>query len=491
MTRISLVFLFCAAALHADVRLPNLISSGMMLQRDVPARIWGQADPGEEVTVRFRDQSAAAKADELGRWSVHLKPSAAGGPFEMRIQGRNSIVLNDVLVGDVWVASGQSNMEWEVERSRDAAKEIAAANYPRIRFFRVAHKVSDVPLDEVTTPGWKAVTPETIAPSSAVAYYFARHLHGKLNVPVGIIQAAWGGTPADAWTSYSALAADPGLMPVFTEWSKAITAFPAASARHAKAVKDWEANGKQGNRPAVPQGPGHQWQPAGLYNGMIAPLVPYAIRGVIWYQGESNAGAARAPVYHRLFSTMIRDWRQAWGQGDFPFLFVQLANYGKTGPGSQWPELREAQLQTLALRNTGMAVTVDIGDPADIHPTNKQDVGLRLALAARAIAYGEKLEYSGPIFRNVTREGRALRVWFDHAESGLKTQGGDLQSVEVQGPDGWVPAAARVEGSTLVVSSPEVEEPRAVRYAWADAPDARLYNGEGLPASPFRVMLDK
>jgi sialate O-acetylesterase len=490
MIQKTLVFALFAPALLAEIRVPRLISSHMVIQRDVPARIWGTANAAEPVTVRFRGQELKTAADELGRWGVHVWPGEAGGPFEVQIEGPgNRIVVDNVLVGDVWVASGQSNMEWPMSRSRDAEKEIAAANNPQIRVFRVMHKVSDVPLDDVQGPGWRPATPETMRDTTAVGYFFARHLNQQLKVPIAVIQSAWGGTPAESWTSARALAEDPALQPAFTAWARVLAAYPDSSAAYMHRVKEWENSGSKGARPAPPQGPGHQWQPAGLYNGMIAPLTPYAVRGFIWYQGESNAVPSRSTFYHRLFSTMIRDWRRAWGQGELPFLFVQLANYGKVAPDSTWPELREAQAQTLALRNTGMAVTVDIGDPQDIHPTNKQDVGLRLALAARAIAYGERgLVYSGPQYRQMTVEGPALRLWFDHAGGGLKSGSGELKGFTIAGRDRkFVPAQARIDKNTVVVTSPNIEQPVAVRYGWEASPEVNLFNTEGLPASPFRT----
>jgi sialate O-acetylesterase len=490
MRRIFAVALLVAPALLAEVRVPLVIGPHMVLQRDVPTRIWGTAAVDEPVTVRFRGQELKTSADDLGRWSVHLWPGEAGGPFELRVDGAgNRVVVDDVLVGDVWVASGQSNMEWPMSRSRDAEMEIAAANNPNVRFFRVMHKVSDVPLEDVQGPGWRAATSESMRESSAVGWFFARSLQQHLKVPIGIIQSAWGGTPAEAWTSGKALAADPALQPAFTDWSRVLAMYPTAHAAYMRRIREWEAAGSKGNRPAPPQGPGHQWQPAGLYNGMIAPLTPYAVRGFIWYQGESNATPSRAHFYHRLFSTMIRDWRAAWGQGELPFLFVQLANYGKVAPDNKWAELREAQTQTLALRNTGMAVTIDIGNPEDIHPTNKQDVGARLALAARAITYGERgLTWSGPLYRQATREGSVMRIWFDHTGGGLKANGGQLRGFTIAGRDGkFVPASAKIDKNTVVVSSPEVLVPAFVRYGWEASPDLNLSNVEGLPASPFRT----
>lgn len=484
-----------AACASARVQLPALLSDHMLLQRDTPIRIWGKADPGEQVAVEFRGETARTTADDIGRWSVFLSPAPAGGPYEMTVRGSNAITLRNILVGEVWVASGQSNMAWTVKASDNASEEIRAANYPKIRLFRVALKSSDVPLDDVTGT-WKECSPDTVGDFSAVGYYFARHLHQKLNVPVGVIQSAWGGTPADAWTSLGALASDPALTPAFSDWARMLASYPQATARHAIAMKRWEeaaakakAEGRQAPpRPNPPVGPGSHWMPGGLYNAMIAPLTPYAIRGAIWYQGESNTGPTRAPIYARLFQTMIRDWRRAWGQGDFPFLFVQLANFGKTAPGSQWPEVREAQLDTLSLAKTGMAVTIDIGNPNDIHPTNKQDVGLRLGLAARAIAYGENIVYSGPIFRSAAPMEGALRLHFDFAGSGLQAKGGALKGFEVAGADGkFVSADARIDGSTVIVSSSAVPKPVAARYGWSDAPECNLYNAEGLPASPFRT----
>jgi sialate O-acetylesterase len=477
--RIGLPLLFCAFfALQAEVRLPRLLSDHMLLQRDVPVRIWGQADPGEQVTVRFLDQNVRTQADTLGRWKVFLQPLRAGGPFTLIIEGTNIITIQDVLVGEVWVASGQSNMAFSMRMLQKAEEEIAAANYPQIRLFHVGALTSGYPLDNVKG-AWSWCTPDSVRRYSAVAYFFARHLHQKLGVPVGVILSAWGATPAQAWTSGPAMTADPELLVYAADWAKLMDLYPEAQARYQQQLK------QPGTKPAPPIGPDNQRAPSVLYNAMIAPLTPYAIRGAIWYQGESNAG--RAYAYRRLFQTLIQDWRRAWGLGDFPFLFVQLASF-KVGPNVEWAELREAQAMALQLRNTGMAVTVDIGDPVDVHPKNKQDVGLRLGLAARAIAYGEKLVYSGPVFRQLTGEGLSLRVWFDHTGGGLRARDGDLKGFTIAGEDGkFVLAEARIEKNTVVVSNPEIKEPAAARYAWADVPDCNLFNAEGLPAVPFRT----
>ncbi|MCS7314129.1 MAG: sialate O-acetylesterase [Bryobacterales bacterium] len=482
------------ALLRADVRLPALISDHMLLQRDLPLRIWGWAEPGEQVTVRLAGQTTETVADSAGRWEVWLRPMAAGGPHELVVRGRNTISVRDVLVGEVWVASGQSNMAWPVERSRDPEKEAAAANYPRIRLFKVGLKTSEEPLEDVEG-AWQPCNPETVKGFSAVGYFFARHLHERLGVPVGVIQSAWGGTPAQAWTSRATLVSEPTLQTFLIEWNRALVNWPRAKRRWEEGLRDWERRAAEAKRegreppprPSQPPGPGHPHTPAGLFNAMIHPLTPYAIRGAIWYQGESNA-TPHAHLYRTLFEAMIRDWRQAWGLGDFPFLFVQLASYGNAPPEGYWSIVQEAQLKALELRNTAMAVTIDIGEEKDIHPKNKQDVGLRLALAARALVYGEKIVYSGPIFRQLTREGDRLRLWFDHAGGGLRARGGSLKEFLVAGADRvFHPAHAAIEADTVVVWSAEVKEPVAVRYAWANFPEATLFNAEGLPASPFRT----
>ncbi len=487
MLRRCLSFLLCVLPLSADVRLPSVFGNGMVLQRDRPCPVWGRADAGELVTVTFRDQRIQTTADALGRWQVTLRPTPAGGPFTLEVSGKNTIAIFDVLTGEVWLASGQSNMGWAVRQSNNAEQEIASSANSQIRFFKVENTVAAAPAEDVKG-AWSAASPATTGAYSAAGYFFARNLNEKLKVPVAILQSAWGGTPAESWVRASALSADPALMPVYSYWAGVIESYPENALRHASAVAQWEANGKQGARPNPPAGPGHPHTPSGLWNGMIAPLVPYAIQGAIWYQGETNATVARAPHYNRLFSTLITDWRSAFGQGDFPFLFVQLANYARPGTNDGWPLLREAQLKTLGLLNTGMAVTIDIGESQDIHPKNKQDVGLRLALPARAIAYGEKVVYSGPIFRQSAREGASIRLWFDHASNGLAARGGALQGFELAGADGkFAPAEARIDGQTVVVSCPDVKSPVQARYAWADDPKATLTNAEGIPASPFRT----
>ena len=489
-------WLLCAAletGLVAEVRLPTLIGDHMVVQRDLPVHVWGWADHGERVSVEFLGQEITALPSEGGQWEAYLDPAKAGGPFTLTVSGSNTVTVEDVHVGEVWVGSGQSNMVWPLQRSRDAEEEIANARQPGIRYFKVELTTADTPQEDVRGE-WKVLSPETAAEFSGVAYFFARHLHGKLGVPFGVIQSAWGGTPAEAWTSLATLKADPSLSGMIGDFDREAEG---AKGPYAKAVANWEKRaaeaksaGKEApRRPPPPRGLRNQHKPAALFNAMIAPLTPYPIRGAIWYQGENNGNRGQGIIYRRLFRSMIEDWRGEWGLGPFPFLFVQLANYGRVPPTSTWPELREAQAMALSLAQTGMAVTVDIGNPTDIHPRNKQDVGLRLALAARAITYGEpNLEYSGPEFRQVTREGDALRLWFNHAGGGLRATGGPLEGFEVAGTDGkFVEAQARITGDTVLVSSPQVSLPVQARYAWAADPKGNLANAAGLPASPFRT----
>lgn len=480
------------ATAHADVSLPALLADHMVIQRDLPVHVWGMATPQESVSVTFRGETKAAIADDLCRWSLYLSPGEAGGPFQLSIKATNTIVLNDILVGDVWVASGQSNMEFVMTRVANAQVEIAAAQYPRIRLFRVNQKPADYPLDDVEARTWTACTPESVADSSAVAYFFARDLQQKLGVPIGLIETYWGGTAAESWTSLHALAADASLMPVFAARAKTIDKQATTVLQVQREEREFQqavAQAKAEDKP-LPLWPWHNsfaaWAPAALYNGMVAPLTRLAIRGVIWYQGEANSGPDRAPLYARLFQTVIRDWRNDWGEGDFPFLFVQIANWN-TSADDLWPVVRDAQRKALALKNTGMVVTIDIGDPNDIHPKDKQDVGHRLALAARAIAYGEKLEWSGPLYRQLTQDDHVVRVWFDHA-NGLMAKGSAVTGFEIAGADGkYFPADARIEGTSVAVSSADVPVPVSVRYGWAANPNCNLFNKEGLPASPFQA----
>src|SRR5262245_30929904 len=465
----------------ADVQLPGIISDHMLVQRDVPVRIFGKAQPGEAVSVAFRGQTVQTVTDATGRWEAWLKPLTGGPPAAMTIQGANTITIADVLVGDVWIGSGQSNMQWAVWQSDNADAEIAAAKFPQIRLFYVPRKTSSVPVEDVDAK-WVVCSPETIKDFSAVLYYFGRQMHQDLKAPIGLIHSSWGGTPIASWISGPALMGNTRLEPFLSYWQNMILRFPENQSRYEQAVKKWEASGSQGARPAVPLGPGHAHEPTTLYNAMIAPLVKYTIKGALWYQGETEAGRAQGDIYGEALMTLVGDWRRAFGQGDFPFYWVQLANYGNANKNGHWMLVQEGQVKATALRNTGVAIINDIGNQTSIHPTNKQDVGRRLAMLAQSTG--------GPLlYRQFTREGNAIRIWFDHTGKALKPRGGGiLTGFQIAGTDRkYVNAVARIEGATVVVSSPEVTDPRSVRYAWDYYPDANLVTEWGMPASLFRT----
>jgi sialate O-acetylesterase len=499
---VCLILAVLSTSAAADIQLPQVFTDGAVLQCDMPVPVWGWTDPGRSVTVSFAGQRHTARAGEDGRWIVRLREmKASRRPRELIVKGtgRDRIVIEDVLVGEVWICSGQSNMAWPVSRSNDAAAETAAADFPRVRLLTVTRMTAGAPQDSFKG-SWIACSPKTVPSFSAVGYFFGRELHRELKVPVGLINTSWGGTPAEAWTSQAALEAEDRLVPLLARWKKSVDAFDPekAKARYEQQLANWrqavaaaQASGKKApRRPQPARDPRlSPHRPASLYNGMIAPLVPFAMRGAIWYQGESNAG--RAEQYRTIFPAMIRDWRRAWGQSDFPFHFVQLANFRRASdePGdSSWAELRDAQTYTLrTVPATGMAVIIDIGAAKDIHPRNKQDVGKRLALWALARDYGRKLVFSGPLYREFTRRGNEIVLAFDHVGGGLEAKGG-LRGFSIAGADRkfrW--GNARIEGKTIVVSHPDIAEPTAVRYAWADNPPCTLHNAEGLPASPFRT----
>lgn len=452
---ILLVAIAASGAAHSAVKPNPLFSDNAVLQQDVEVPVWGTANDGEQVTVTFGKQKVSTTA-KGGRWMVRLKPLRAGGPFTMTIAGENAIELKNVLVGEVWIASGQSNMQWPLKLTTDAQNAMANSADPKMRLFTVPRVVALAPKTEVEA-SWVECGPETVPEFSAVAYYFGRDLRKALNVPVGLINTSWGGTVVEAWTSTMHLEST-------LEYRKVLMV-----------SKDWR---KSPNRYSV------------LYNGMIAPLIPYAIKGAIWYQGESNAGAAYK--YRELFPTMIRDWRERWKQGDFPFLFVQLAPWQPKPdmpPPGTWAELREGQLLTaLNCPNTAMAVITDCGDTMDIHPQRKEPVGGRLALAAQAVAYGRKMVYQGPVYKSVKFRGNTATLYFDSVGAGLEAKSGELKGFTIAGEDQkFVDAQAQIVGSTVVVSSPEVAKPVAVRFGWLNCPDVNLFNKNGLPATPFRT----
>jgi sialate O-acetylesterase len=481
---------------HADVKLHPLFTDGLVLQRGMKCPIWGTAAREEQVQVSIKVETAlvssasvaSASADPQGNWRVDLlvEAATAGGPYELTIKGRNTITLKNVYIGEVWVCSGQSNMEWPLVRTEDAEARIKSAINPKLRLFTVPHNTPDKPVHDFKgQPKWQECNPETVRTFSAVAYYFGRDLQRALDVPVGLIHTSWGGTRAEAWTS----------RPVLEKYEEWKWEFPAQEKFKEEMKKYQEAVEKAKNagakppaapKSAVPTGPN---APSVLYNGMIAPLIPYAIKGAIWYQGESNAGQAYR--YRKLFPTMIRNWRDDWKQGDSPFLFVQLAPWINRSDKSDqtWAELREAQLLTTrSLKNTGMAVITDVGDPKDIHPQKKEPVGARLALAARALAYGEKIEYSGPIYDSLKTEGDKAVLSFTHVGKGLEAKGETLQGFTIAGEDQvFHPAQAEIKGDKVVVRSDKVSQPVAVRYGWSNNPTVNLWNKDGLPASPFRT----
>jgi len=625
---------------NADVRMPSIFSDHMVIQRDTDAPVWGWADPGEPVSVTcsWNKEVVSTKAGDDGRWMTKLPTPGAGGPHTITIQGKNSVSIAGVLAGEVWICSGQSNMEWRVNGSDNAEEEIKNANWPMVRHFDVRNVTSTTPKDDCQGK-WTTCSPATVGGYTAVGYFFGRKLHTDLGVPIGLIATNWGGTVAEAWTSEGTLAANfpefgpaldqiakmregggSNLSAVQLAWWKGLEKKgPGVTGKWMTASYDdstWEATsvpnnwstvglgdfdgcvwyrreveipgswigknlvlelgpaddmdrvwvngqlvgettvqgkhqearryvvpesciagsevqitvcvvdtggvGSLGSKPedmrlqmadvsdGVSIGISGEWRyqkgvslsdvgdfprqasfhansPTALYNGMIAPLVPFSIRGAVWYQGESNRG--RAPQYRKLFPAMIQDWRESWGQGDFPFGFVQIAPYGYGGDTGQAAALREAQTMTLSLPNTGMAVTMDIGNPRDIHPRNKQDVGHRLAIWALAESYGVKeLVYSGPMYASHEVQGDSIRLSFDHVHGGLVAEGGAPSHFTIAGADKvFHPATAAIDGDTIVVRSAAVSEPVAARYAWGAADQPNLENAEGLPSPSFRT----
>jgi sialate O-acetylesterase len=637
------------------MNLASLFSNGMVLQQGIPVPVWGTASPASTITIHFAGQQVLGTADADGRWMVRLAPltaNAAPAVLEVISSDGSIITLTDILVGEVWVCSGQSNMEWPLTGTFNGGEEIMLAHFPDIRLFTVPQRPSGTPQLQISGASWRTCSPETVGNFSAVAYYFARELQSRLNLPIGLIHTSWGGTPAEAWTAWDALledAATRGIVDAF------VRDLPDMANRREAWQRDWEALGEntrdKGNTkysegwagleeptgawadmdlpgtwqsrglnhsgivwfrktieipeawagrdlqlaigatdksdttyfnneqvgsitmaeradswshlrtytvpgklvkagrnviavrvhsdkyaggmtgptefmqltcpdctghaaiplagtwryaveadyglvqlPQEPVSAEHFKAPSALFNGMICPLLPFAIRGAIWYQGESNAD--RAVQYRDLFQVLIRNWRKAWGQGDFPFYFVQLANYmarREHPTQSRWAELREAQTMALALPNTGMAVAIDIGEADDIHPRNKKDVGLRLALNALHRTYGHtSVIPCGPLFRSAKREGSLLRISFDHVGGGLVCQGDALRGFAIAGEDGrFIWAEAKIDGEEILVFSPEIAEPRSARYGWADNPEVNLYNKAGLPASPFRTDFPK
>ena len=446
---------------QATVKPNSLFSENAVLQQDIRVPVWGTAADGESVTVAFQKQIVTTTAKD-GQWMVYLEPLDAGGPYAMTISGENTIELQNILVGQVWIASGQSNMWWPLSQNAHGAEAVAASKDTMLRLLTVPEVPSETPVGDAGV-SWKECSPETSPEFSAVAYFFARNLRRALNVPVGIIHASHGGTRIESWIPARAVKNASELR----EWAKVFTA------------KSIEIR----NRPTV------------NYNGIIAPLMPFAFRGVIWYQGETNAGLSVAYAYRDLLTTMIQTWREDWKQGDFPFLFVQLPPYDYSGKiatepqESIWAEFREAQLLvSQTCPQTAMVVLTDYGDPVNIHPLQKEPVGARLELAAEAIAYGRATAYQGPIYKSMTVNGDQVILHFDCAEGGLVSKDGELQGFTVAGADKvFVNAEASIQDSSVIVRSPHVAAPVAVRYGWANCPAVNLFNKAGFPATPFRT----
>jgi len=473
---------------RAELKLHTLFGDHMVLQADFNCPIWGTAESGDEISVSIAGQKKTAKADGDGKWMLKLDPVKAGGPHEMTVAGKTSVAVKDVLFGEVWICSGQSNMEMTVQSSNNFKEEQAAANFPNVRHFAVKKNIQMAPVSTLSGD-WKPTTPDVVGGFTAVGYFFGRELNQKLNVPIGLIHTSWGGTAAQLWVSKPWLEGNEILKPLADGIPKTIENYEKAHASWKEAAEKAKAD----NKPA-PKEPNKPMPSTCLYNGMIAPVIPYGIKGAIWYQGESNAGNAKQ--YQTLFPEMIKNWRKDWGQGDFPFGFVQLANFKANKNEkldqpveSSWAELREAQTMTLSLPHTGMAVIVDIGHPTDIHPKNKQDVGKRLSLWAQSEVYGKPLpEYSSPIYESMKVEDNKARIAFKHVGGGLEAKGEKLTGFSIAGEDKtFVWADAKIDGNSVVVWSEKVAKPAAVRYAWADYPECNLYSKEGLPASPFRT----
>ncbi len=629
---------FAFSVVNAEVKLPRIFSSNMVLQQGIEIPVWGWANKGEQITVTLNKNSVRTKTDSNGKWMVKLPVQQYGGPHTLTVKGKNTIVFDNILIGEVWVCSGQSNMEWRVVQSANAENEIASANFPKIRLFTVPKAVAQFPQDDISSGEWVECTPETVPNFSAVGYFFGRDIFKELNVPIGLIHTSWGGTVAETWSSAETISNDPDLKsklaelqqmdlskyqaekmaqikkilggeipdndlgmensipvwsavdfddnnwktlktPMYWEpqgymdidgiawyrkeiqlteqqtntnailhlgkiddsditfmngieigkteglydkgriytidrkylnpgknmivvrvndtggnggiWGNPEDQFLAIGSEKVDISGDWKFKISKATVSSVNVGPNSY--PTLLFNGMVNPILPYGIKGAIWYQGESNAD--RAKQYQRVFPDMIKDWRTHWKQGDFPFLFVSLANFNppvETPAESNWAELREAQTKTLSLPNTGMALAIDIGEANDIHPKNKQDVGKRLALNALKIAYKKDIVYSGPMYKSVEfKEGKAF-ITFSETGSGLKAKDkyGYLKGFTIAGADKkfhWAKAEI-VDNNTVVVYSDKITDPKSVRYGWANNPDdVNLYNIEGLPANPFRT----
>ena len=479
--------------MRAEIKLPALLGDHAVLQRGTPIHVWGWATAGAKLTIEFHEQILHAVANDRGAWSGWLRPERAGGPYTLRVDGgtaEGEKEISDVMVGDVWIASGQSNMQMPLRgfpptaSVKDADEEIASATDPMLRLMLVNQKSSDIPLGDVEGE-WSLCTPQTASNFSAIAYFFGREIAAKEHVAIGLVDATWGGTPISSWVSMDRLGNDPSLLSAFSTratFADEQTDVAAQIAAEKAADSAAEAAGK----PKIihPWHPEERsWLPAGLYNGMIAPLTGESIKGFLWYQGETNSSPQRAPHYAALFAALIQDWRTHFQQGNLPFLFAQISSFHS--PAEEWGVIRDAQRRTLYVANTAMAVSLDVGNADNVHPADKQTVAARMALAALGMVYGEHVEYVSPLFREATTEPGGIRVWFDHG-SGLNSKGKALEGFELAGSDHhFVPATAKIEGETILVSSEELAHPLYVRYGWSNVVPSYFYNGTGLPGSTF------
>jgi sialate O-acetylesterase len=495
--------LCCTLPARADVKLPAMFTDHAVLQRDMPVPVWGWADPGEDVTVTIAGQTHKTKADEKGKWRVTLEPLKVGDPLTLVVTDSSKshvAIVKDILVGEVWLCSGQSNMEFSLDRANNGDLEVAAANHPNIRLVRVKETGSQKPVEDFKGE-WKLCTPKSAAGFSAVGYFFGRELSEQLNVPIGLIDDSWGGSSCEAWIRRDRLEGKPMYDGLIKKWDDMIATWDDAKWKADKAAwqkkaDEAKAAGKNPppNRPLAENPATGNHRPANLYHARVEPVMPYAIRGVIWYQGESNA--PRAYQYRDMFPLMIQSWREDWKQGDFPFYWVQLADFMEEKPeptDSAWAELREAQTMTLdKLPKTGQAVIIDIGEGADIHPRKKLDVGMRLARLALANDYGKDVVSKSPRYDSMEKHGKKIVVKFKDLVGKLHSvDSNDVRGFAIAGADKkFVWAKAQLiepKKDTIEVSSKEVPDPVAVRYAWADNPVCNLYNDVLLPVTPFRT----
>ncbi|WP_051291301.1 sialate O-acetylesterase [Pedobacter glucosidilyticus] len=484
------IFSFCFTSFHAfaqDIKVASIFDDNMVLQQGIQIPVWGMGPAKEEISISFANKNLKTIADEKGKWMLKLpKMQINRIPQELIILSKNdTIIFKNILVGEVWLASGQSNMQMKLSESNHAAQEIKLAQFDEIRFFNVGLNISHQPLNRVKG-SWKVCNPTSAGSFSAVAYYFAKDLHQDQRVPVGIISASWGATPVEAWTSSESLIQHPDFKDSIFKYQKLEANWELLYRNYLNEVELAKKSIPVAKAPMLPKEKNY---PTALFNAMIAPLIPYGIKGVIWYQGENNA--SRAAQYHSLFPLLIRDWRTKWQKEELPFLFVQLANFRARNEEpvfrDNWALLREAQTATLRVPHTAMAVAIDIGDAKDIHPKNKKDIGKRLYLAASAVAYHKDVVYSGPTFASSSIKGNEIILSFRNVGKGL-TSKGELNSFELAGADKkfyW--ANAKMVGNKIILQSDKVAQPVAVRYAWSSNPEANLYNKEGLPAVPFRT----